>query len=308
MTSGQITSVYVPVETPDYKTWAIILSLIGHGVLLGGLWFYRGTPPPIPMETTLITPEQFSAIEGQIQANQQNNAMMAGEMAGGGMTSPTTKSSHQPSPQAKAMMNDIANKQQQYLKQQAKFAEQIDREVEAEQQQVVEQLDQQQAEEQETLQDYRHAEDNLDEIRAEIQATSEAYKKDIKPKQTDNNVGQNLDLATHGKGISTSTSQARTGGNGSPRQGGATGGDSAGYINKIMSIIDANWRPPTNSMGKSLIASFTVASDGSISNISIKSAGDEIFKASLVKAIQSSSPLPPPPNGTRTFTGNFKAD
>ena len=73
MMYSEVTSVYVPVKTPDYKGWAILLSVLGHVILLLALAFFYHSPPQ-PMETTLITPEQLAELEGQIRANQQNNA------------------------------------------------------------------------------------------------------------------------------------------------------------------------------------------------------------------------------------------
>lgn len=69
---AEVTSVYVPVKTPDYPVWAIVLSAIAHALVVGLLLFFYHNAPPAPMETSLITPEQLSAMQGQIKANQQN--------------------------------------------------------------------------------------------------------------------------------------------------------------------------------------------------------------------------------------------
>ena len=60
---SEVTSVYVPVKTPDYPFWAIILSVLVHVVLLALVIFFHHTAPPSPMQTTLVTPEQLAAVQ-----------------------------------------------------------------------------------------------------------------------------------------------------------------------------------------------------------------------------------------------------
>ena len=35
---AEVTSVYVPVKTPDYPVWAIVLSAIAHALVVGLLF------------------------------------------------------------------------------------------------------------------------------------------------------------------------------------------------------------------------------------------------------------------------------
>lgn len=79
------------------------------------------------------------------------------------------------------------------------------------------------------------------------------------------------------------------------------------YVAQVMEIIDRLWKVPAKSQGQSLVATFKVNKNGGISDVSLEGDANEEFKASLAKAIKQSSPLPPPPNGARTITGNFKA-
>lgn len=305
---SEVTSVYVPVKTPDYKTWAILLSILVHGVLLASLLFFYRSPPPPPMETTLITREQLSEIQGQIKANQQSTAAQAGESAAATSMSDMLSNVAKPAqrdPKTAQMMDDIAAKEAAWQKEQAKIAEQLDKEVAQEQQQVIDQLNAEQAAEQQALAEHHDAEASIDEIKKQLAKDAEAYNKAALPEsksETPVNMGKPISITGGGK----SSSQ---GGDSSPsRAGNKSGGSSANYISTVMSIIDSHWNVPSNSMGKSLVASFSVASDGTITNISIESAGDETFKASLRQAIASSSPLPPPPNGARTIKGRFTAD
>lgn len=319
---AEVTSVYVPVKTPDYPVWAIVLSAIAHALVVGLLFFFYHNAPPAPMETSLITPEQLSAMQGQIKANQQNalaqnQQATAGEMAGAptpSLNSQTLSTVPMNTPhststnQIETVKDNLAAKQAQWEKEQALFAEKLDREVAAERQGVIDELNQRNETQQRNLQDYKIAESNIDEVRNEIRANNAAYNKNLNAnsERQSNNSIKSLDLGKDGHSTGAGQSQS-SGGQGSSRRGGASGGSSAGYVSQVMAMIDANWNVPTNSNGNSLTASFSIAADGTISNITIRGSSDAAFKASLQQAINQSSPLPPPPNGARSMTGNFKA-
>ena len=318
---AEVTSVYVPVKTPDYPVWAIVLSAIAHALVVGLLFFFYHNTPPAPMETSLITPEQLSAMQQQIKANQQNelaqNQATAGEMAGAptpSLNSQTLSTVPMNTPhststnQIETVKNTLAAKQAQWEKEQALFAEKLDREVAAERQSVIDELNQRNETQQRNLQDYKIAESNIDEVKNEIRANNAAYNKNLNAnseRQSDNSI-KSLDLGKDGQSTGAAQSQS-SGGQSSSRRGGASGGSSAGYVSQVMAMIDANWNVPTNSNGNSLTASFSIAADGTISNITIRGSSDAAFKASLQQAINQSSPLPPPPNGARSMTGNFRA-
>lgn len=318
---AEVTSVYVPVKTPDYPVWAIVLSAIAHALVVGLLFFFYHNAPPAPMETSLITPEQLSVMEGQIKANQQNalaqNQATAGEMAGAptpslnsqNLSTVPMNTSHSTSTnQIETVKDNLAAKQAQWEKEQALFAEKLDREVAAERQGVIDELNQRNETQQRNLQDYKIAESNIDEVKNEIRANNAAYNKNLNAnseRQSENSI-KSLDLGKDGQSTGAAQSQSSSG-QGSSRRGGASGGSSAGYVSQVMAMIDANWNVPTNSNGNSLTASFSIAADGTISNITIRGSSDAAFKASLQQAINQSSPLPPPPNGARSMTGNFRA-
>lgn len=319
---AEVTSVYVPVKTPDYPFLAIVLSAIAHALVVGLLLFFYHNAPPAPMETSLITPEQLSAMQGQIKANQQNalaqnQQATAGEMAGAptpSLNSQTLSTVPMNTPhststnQIETVKDNLAAKQAQWEKEQALFAEKLDREVAAERQGVIDELNQRNETQQRNLQDYKIAESNIDEVKNEIRANNAAYNKNLNAnsERQSNNSIKSLDLGKDGQSTGAAQSQS-SGGQGSSRRGGASGGSSAGYVSQVMAMIDANWNVPTNSNGNSLTASFSIAADGTISNITIRGSSDAAFKASLQQAINQSSPLPPPPNGARSMTGNFKA-
>ena len=275
---AEVTSVYVPVKTPDYPVWAIVLSAIAHALVVGLLFFFYHNAPPAPMETSLITPEQLSAMEGQIKANQQNalaqNQATADEMAGAptpSLNSQTLSTVPMNTPhststnQIETVKDNLAAKQSQWEKEQALFAEKLDREVAAERQGVIDELNQRNETQQRNLQDYKIAESNIDEVKNEIRANNAAYNKNLNAnsERQSNNSIKSLDLGKDGQSTGAAQSQS-AGGQSSSRRGGASGGSSAGYVSQVMAMIDANWNVPTNSNGNSLTASFSIAADGSV--------------------------------------------
>lgn len=290
-----LSSVYVPVKSPDLKILAIILSVLVHAFLVALIFFFQREIPPPPMETMLISPEQLAEIEGQIKANQQQNQ-------GGAIASHRQQLNHrtenveanvQPTdPKIQQMMDDIANKEAKWRQEQALFAEQIDKEMQAEQQAFLDELQREQDEEQDALKEFRQAENSLDEIRENIRKTSEAYKKDLNP---DEKSSQKIESVEMGVGKQKADNNVNHSGGSSSQTGGGSTGGATNYKRLIVGIIDRNWSPPTNSHGKRLTASFQISPSGTISNIQV-SGGDDAFKNSLIQAIQQSSPLPPPPS------------
>lgn len=304
MMYSEVTSVYVPVKTPDYKGWAILLSVLGHVILLLALAFFYHSPPQ-PMETTLITPEQLAELEGQIRANQQNNA---GDVGGtdspiqdvsnwlSDVAKPSSNQSENYDNQVTEVKQDLAAKEAAWRQEQAKFAEQIDQQTAQEQQQLIEELNTAQTVEQDALKQSRQAESNRDAIRQELIDAHEAYNKTALPNRNEDakatSSSRSLSLADDGQSMGGALSR----GSSAARSGGASGSSSAGYLSLVKGRITSNWNPPTNSNGKSLRASFTITASGGITNISVSGSGDEAFKQSLIQAIQAASPLPPPPD------------
>lgn len=323
----EVTSVYVPVKTPDYPVWAILVSGIAHAILVGLLFYFYHTAPQAPMQTTLITPEQLSQLQGQIKANQQNAQAVSGDTSGAPAqpsTSTDTMSTlsrpAQPSTstnQIETVKNELAAKQAQWEKEQALFAEKLDQEVEAERQSVVDDLNQRSDTEQRNLQDYKIAESNLDDVKNELRANAAAYNKNLNAKndrQTDNS-SQSLDLGRDGKSTGAGQSQTpSSGGNGASKRGGASGGSKNSYINAIYSKIYNNWDIPNGSKGKKLTVNIRISSSGNVLSMNFAGSGDAVFENSLRDAINRSNPLPMPEDSSfyQSFGGNislnFKGD
>ena len=320
---AEVTSVYVPVKTPDYPVWAIVLSAIAHALVVGLLFFFYHNAPPAPMETSLITPEQLSAMQGQIKANQQNelaqNQATAGEMAGAptpSLNSQTLSTVPMNTPhststnQIETVKDNLAAKQAQWEKEQALFAEKLDREVAAERQSVIDELNQRNETQQRNLQDYKIAESNIDEVKNEIRANNAAYNKNLNAnseRQSDNSI-KSLDLGKDGQSTGAGQSQSSSqGGNGASRRGGASGGSKSSYINAIYSKIYNNWDIPRGSKGKALKANIKISPSGDVQSINFTGNGDAVFENSLRDAINRSNPLPMPDDSSfyQSFGGNI---
>lgn len=304
----QISAVYVPVRTPDYKTWALILSILAHGLLIGALVWWNREPPPAAMQTSLVTPEELAAIQSHIRANQRAEELSQsaqGDPDATGVIDPMTAMSHATPRQSAAShhtpppaMQNLVEQQAAFDAQRAQYAEQADREFAEAQQAIVDNLNQQQADEQATLANYRERENSLDDIHEENRRTAEAYNKKILIERVETGKsditkqGSTTSRADSGDSKDNGASINNTSSNAGSRSG--SGGDATSYISQIKAKIEANWSVPANSQGKTVRASFNISSSGEISNIHING-GDEILKASLTKALQSSSPLPAPP-------------
>ncbi|OBX62332.1 hypothetical protein A9299_03770 [Moraxella osloensis] len=316
---AEVTSVYVPVKTPDYPFLAIVLSAIAHALVVGLLFFFYHNAPPAPMETSLITPEQLSAMQGQIKANQQNalaqNQATAGEMAGAptpSLNSQTLSTVPMNTPhststnQIETVKDNLAAKQAQWEKEQALFAEKLDREVAAERQSVIDELNQRNETQQRNLQDYKIAESNIDEVKNEIRANNAAYNKNLNAnseRQSDNSI-KSLDLGKDGQSTGAAQSSSQ---NSASRGGGASGGSKSSYINAIYSKIYNNWDIPKGSKGKKLTANIKISPSGSVQSINFVGNGDAVFENSLRDAINRSNPLPMPEDASfyHSFGGNI---
>lgn len=321
----QISAVYVPVRTPDYKTWALILSILAHGLLIGVLVWWNREPPPAAMQTSLVTPEELADIQSQIRANQRaeelsQSAQGEGDPDATDVTDPMAAMSHATPRQSAASyhtpppaMQNLAEQQAAFDAQRAQYAEQADREFAEAQQAIVDDLNQQQADEQAALANYRERENSLDDIREENRRTAEAYNKKILIERVETGKsdaakqGSTTNRADSGDSKDNGARTNNTGStssNAGSRSGG--GGDATSYISQIKAKIEANWSVPANSQGKTVRASFNISPSGEISNIHING-GDEILKASLTKALQSSSPLPVPPSDiyNKVASNNF---
>lgn len=331
----EITNVYVPVKTPDHKKWALLLALLIHSGILGFIFYTthaKSLDEPV-METTLVTPEQLSAIQGQIAANQNNHAQNTGDslnpdgtpanapstsefLAGGShsnMPAPHPTPQTTLSPEAQAIADDLAQRQAEFEKQRDAVAAAMDKQAEAELQGVAESIDQQHAENNQIVKEFKITESHTDEEAEALKKETEQVAKKLQAQREALAAAKNAGNQSFGikADPNASTGSGQTaGGNGTPRAGGSKGGSSAGYLNRIIAIIYTNWNPPASSRGKSLTAHFNISPSGSTSGVSISGSGDDAFKNSLIQAIQTANLPPPPADSYAEFQSNdftFKA-
>lgn len=294
----EVTSVYIPVKTKDYRALAILLSVIGHIVLIGAIvYFHHETPPP-PMQTVLISPQELADIQSQIQANLQSGENSAGE-------SPNQQT--QTDPNTAKLMQQIAEQEALFQQNKAKMAEQIDKEFHAQQQQIIERLDAELAEKKATIDEFEKAEANIDEIEATLRAEmDEARRQNAEHIESLRIKTEHKNIATDGEQLIGATmSNTRQNTNNTSNASSRTGlqsENSSSYLNAIKSKIYSNWNPPTNSDGKSLRVTIRLSPSGTVISTSIT--GDDPFAKSLKEAINKSSPLPVPSDPV-LFQKNF---
>lgn len=317
----EVTSVYVPVKTPDYKGLAWLLSVLVHGLLIGLVVYFHHQAPPAPMETSLVTPEQLADIESQIRANQQNSQdtgmNTSGDAMGATSTSDgnTAPSAHAtPDAQTARMMRELAAKEAAWQKEKAKFDKQLDQQISAENQQLIEEINTEQAQIREQLQDFKVAEDSQDADRQQRIEELEAAQKALDARRAqiqDVAPTKKVDLAKTGEstansgntGIGNPANTAQ----GQPKKGSSNGGSTASYVSAIRNKIMRNWDTPKNSAGQKLTANIRISRTGDVQSISFTGNATPAFEASLRQAINASNPLPMPddPSFYDSFGGNI---
>lgn len=98
---------------------------------------------------------------------------------------------------------------------------------------------------------------------------------------------------------------------GQPSGEGQTSGVVDIYANLVMQIIKNNWRYPALRPDPSLVATIELAvdKDGTIVGFKVlRQSGRADFDSSVVKAVEETKTLPPPPEGLRTIVVNFNLE
>lgn len=290
----QSTSVYIPVETPDNKFWAFLLALLVHIAILGFIIYTNHVKnlDGEAMETSIVTPDELAAMQGQIKANQAANA--TAQANNGTYGTALTQN-----PEAAKLNAELAQKQAKWQQQQAVIAAQLDKQAMQEQQEFANQLKQNQIEEVKTLDKFKSAETTLDSPQHRDAAPQS---KAGDPSEPNNNSSYSIRQGSP------------TGKNGTNKNSssGINKQESAKYLELMKSRIYANWKAPNGSQGQSVKASFDLSRSGDISNISISGSDNEALKNSLIEAINATNPLPPPPEDnyaefqSNKFTFNAK--
>lgn len=297
----QNTSVYIPVETPDNKTWATLLALLVHCGVIGFIIYTNHIQnlDGEAMETTIITPDELAAMQGQIQANQQ-------AQASNNQTGLMTANNITQSPEAAKLNAELAQKQAQWQQQQDIIASQIDKEARQAQQEFANGIKQQQIEQETMLKELKHLQRNpINEPAPKSDAAPQskiAISASNSPPSNSKPDTTTYDLGKEGKS-NQPTGQAAGGQTGSSQSAGSNAGARANYKRLVEQIIEGNWTPPANTpVGTKVSARVSISDSGAVTIISVNS-GDGALSETLRQAIQASS-LPPPPTNTGADYGN----
>lgn len=279
----EVTSVYIPIKNKDYRTLAILLSVVGHIALLGAIVYFHNESPPPPMQTVLISPQELADM--QSLANQNNQSSQDNSQD----KSETTTAKSQPTdPDTAKIMQQIAEQEALFQQHKAQIAEQLDKEFYAEQQRIVEELDAELAQKQATIAEFEQAQANLENIQANLKAEMDEAKRRHMERLANQQIkAENKDISSDGERLPTVKS-----GNATGARTASQGANVSNYRDAIVSKIYSNWNPPTNSAGKSLRVTLRLSSSGDVISSSIGS--DDPFAKSLKDAINKSSPLPVP--------------
>jgi colicin import membrane protein len=81
------------------------------------------------------------------------------------------------------------------------------------------------------------------------------------------------------------------------------------YRQRIFGLIKRNWANAVRRAGLVAVVRFALAPDGEVSSVElVSSSGDKNYDQSVVRAVQRSSPLPPPPERYRAEFGEVIID
>lgn len=295
-------AVYVPTPPEgNGLTLPMLLSLLAHGIVLG-LLIYTYQQPELEtvgnIETTMITPGELAEMQGQILANR---AAQAASSAGSTSTIEEVNSSDSnyanpasvpPSPQRESVFTRSDTPADQPLlmgqEQQQRRAEQI-QEYERNIAEMAAQLDESAlAELNEVEQDKQN---ELDAERARLRAFQKAENNPPKIKRP-NNTQRNLEIDTGssgGAGKNISLADGESTAAGSPSTSGqttgsntsASGGSRGTSNSEIINLIKRNYNPPIAAKGSTQRATLTITvnSNGDVTNVSVSGADKDVNEA-----------------------------
>ena len=326
-------TVYVPTEPEgNGLTLPTLLSLLAHGIVIGILIYtYHNMDVETvgSIETTMVSPEQLAEMQGQILANRAAAASaMQAENGSSSSTASTenfdgsisTNPSQSNTQSVPVFMrsDDIADdpilmSQEQYQKRIerideynrniAESAVQSDEATMERLGQVYQDKEDKLIEEQKTLGDFRHKENNPPTIK--------------RPSANDRNIeintgsagssGKTFSLRDDGQSTlsSDSTTSSTTKGNSRSASGGSRGASNSEIIN----LIKRNYNPPTAAKGSTQRTTLTITVNASGNVINVTASGpDEAVNEAAKQAVLSTGNLPIDADDPKypTFTVQFK--
>ena len=326
-------TVYVPTEPEgNGLTLPTLLSLLAHGLVIGILIYtYQNMDVETAgsIETTMVSPEQLAAMQGQILANRAAAASaMQAESGSSSSATPTEAfdSSAPPNPSqsntqsvpvftrsnesssAPMLMSEeqhqrLLEQNQDYERSMAEWASRLDESVLEEHDQIEKEKRQQLIEEQKTLGDFRNKQNNPPKIK--------------RPTATDRNIeintgssgnsGQNLSLSSDGQSSLSGDSTTSSPSKGSSRS--ASSGARGASNSEIINLIKRNYSPPTAAKGSTQRTTLTITVNASGNVINVTASGpDEAVNEAAKQAVLSTGSLPIDADDPKypTFTVQFK--
>ena len=330
-------TVYVPTEPEgNGLTLPTLLSLWAHGLVIGILAYtYQNMEVETAgsIETVMISPEQLAEMQGEILANRAAaaSAMPADSGASGSATNMPetsfddsvsydnpnepisqrvpvfTRSDEAVNPRPMLMSEEqhqrLLEQNQEYERNMAEWAAQLDESVLDEHDQVEQERRAQLIEEQKRLRDFRNKQNNPPKIK--------------RPTANDKNIeintggsgsaGQTLSLGDDGQstlsGDATTSSTAK----GSSRS--ASSGSRGASNSEIINLIKRNYNPPTAAKGSTQRATLTITVNASGAVVNVSASGpDSAVNEAAKQAVLNTGSLPIDADDPKypTFTIQFK--
>ena len=324
-------AVYVPTPPEgNGLTLPMILSLLAHGIVLG-LLIYTYQSPELEtvgnIETTMVTPGELAEMQGQILANRaaaqaasSQGSESAVEQINANDNSSANQNSAQPSSQKVPVFmrsDDPADRpvlmsqeqhqrrteqMQEYERNIAELAAQLDESALAELNEVEQQKQNELDAERARLKSFQNTENNPPTIKRpnnkqpnlEIESGSSS------------STGKNFSLSD---GKSTASGSTTTSGQSTGSNSSASGGSRGTSNSEIINLIKRNYNPPIAAKGSTQRATLTITvnSNGDVVNVSV-SGSDPAVNEAAKQAVLNTRNLPIDTDDPKypTFTVQFK--
>ncbi|WP_228138828.1 cell envelope integrity protein TolA [Psychrobacter sp. P2G3] len=331
-TMNNAPAVYVPTPPEgNGLTLPMILSLLAHGIVLGIL-IYTYQSPELEtvgnIETTMVTPGELAEMQGQILANRaamqaassSDGSAVAIEQMNANSSSNASQTNVPPNTQRESIFtrsDDPADRpvlmsqeqhqrrteqMQEYERNIAELAAQLDESALAELNEVEQQKQNELDAERARLKSFRNTENNPPKIK--------------RPNNTQSNLeidtgnsssaGKNFSLSD---GQSTVSGSTTTSGQSAGSNSNASGGSRGASNSEIINLIRRNYNPPIAAKGSTQRATLTITvnSNGDVVNVSV-SGSDPAVNEAAKQAVLSTRNLPIDTDDPKypTFTVQFK--
>ena len=249
--------VYVPTQPEgNGLTLPTLLSVLAHGLVIGILVYtyqHTKTDTVESIETVMVSPEQLAEMQGQILANRATAARaMQAETNASSASSTSSSESFSDSASQPMLMSEEQNQRlleqnQEYERNMAEFAAQLDESVTEEHSQVEQNKNEKLIEEQNQLGDFRHKQNNPPHI--------------PRPTATD----KNLKINTGDSGSAGQRYDLEADGNSTTSNGGSssTSGSTGASDSDIKALIKKNLISPEGAKGQTVLATLTITVDSS---------------------------------------------